>query len=321
MSSPQPTVAAPRIVVLMPVFNDWASAGVVVARTRTALGARCPGLRIVVVDDGSTAPMPEDAVRGCEVLRLRRNLGHQRAICVGLCAIHDGGAGGAAPDAVVVMDADGEDAPEDIAALLDEHGRAPGEVVFAARTRRSEGLVFAVFYGLYRVLHRALTGHAVRVGNFSVMPAGVLRQVVVASELWNHYAACVYKCRVPFRSVPIPRARRIAGRSSMGFTGLVVHGLSAMSVFADAIGTRILAASASVAALGLMGLIAALVGQAFRPYSVPGWAAIIAALVFIIILQAINVSLFFMFGTLASRQQASFIPLRDYRWFLDAGAA
>lgn len=41
------------------------------------------------------------------------------------------------------------------------------EVIFAARSKRLESLLFRSLYQVYRALHLALTGNAVRVGNFS----------------------------------------------------------------------------------------------------------------------------------------------------------
>src|SRR6478735_4202399 len=100
------------VVILIPLFNDWASFTQLVDRLDVVLGEH--GLRadVLIVDDGSTVdPSPEgvvrrglDAVRRVDVLRLRRNLGHQRAIAVGLAYIEHG----LACDAVVVMDGDGE---------------------------------------------------------------------------------------------------------------------------------------------------------------------------------------------------------------------
>jgi hypothetical protein len=80
----------------------------------------------------------------------------------------------------------------------------------------------------------------VRVGNFSVITARQLRALVVAPELWNHYAAAVFRIRAPFTTIPVPRALRHAGRSKMNFVALMIHGLSAMSLYSDIIGTRLL---------------------------------------------------------------------------------
>src|SRR5262249_20783911 len=159
---------------------------------------------------GSTAdPADHDldrefaALRRVDVLRLKRNLGHQRAIAVGLAYAEE-----CLPArAVVVMDGDGEDDPADVPRLLERleevgHDR----IVFAERTRRSESRAFRVFYAAYKGLHHALTGKMVRVGNFSAIPRRRLSSLVVVSEIWNHYAAGAIRSGQPHSSIPTRRA-------------------------------------------------------------------------------------------------------------------
>jgi hypothetical protein len=45
---------------------------------------------------------------------------------------------------------------------------------------------FKAFYAAHRVVHLVVTGIAVRVGNFSIVPAAQLERMVVMSEMWNH---------------------------------------------------------------------------------------------------------------------------------------
>ena len=108
-------VDQPGIVIAMPLRNDWAAAAELARRIDRTV--RRP-LRILLIDDGSvqacdpqTFQGPFDSVAAVEVLTLRRNLGHQRAIAIGLTHIDQ-----AMPcAAVLVMDADGEDTPEGVA--------------------------------------------------------------------------------------------------------------------------------------------------------------------------------------------------------------
>ena len=73
---------------------------------------------------------------------------------------------------IVLMDSDGEDRPQDVSRLLDRFGdRRSAKIVFAERTKRTEGFVFQLCYHMYRYLHLILVGQKVRVGNFSVIPA------------------------------------------------------------------------------------------------------------------------------------------------------
>jgi hypothetical protein len=73
---------------------------------------------ILLVDDGSVVPVSGeigarsyDTIEATDVLPLQQNLGHQRAIAIALAYVHDR----LAPDVTVVMDRDGEDAPQDVA--------------------------------------------------------------------------------------------------------------------------------------------------------------------------------------------------------------
>ncbi len=124
------------------------------------------------------------------VLRLRRNLGHQRAIAIGLAYLE---AESPACQLVVVMDSDGEDDPQDVPRLIARAVQTEQQaIIFAERTKRSESLPFQICYHLYRLVHRVLTGRSVRVGNFSVIPRQRLESLVATSELWNHYAAAAF---------------------------------------------------------------------------------------------------------------------------------
>ena len=249
-----------ELVVLLPVFNDWAALGKLLGGLDRALASSRIEADVLVVNDGSTEPFDPSAISGdlrsiarVEVLHLRRNLGHQRAIAIGLAFIE-----AERPEcrAVVLMDSDGEDAPEDVPRLLaryEQEGRR--KIVFAERTKRSESSLFRFFYLLYRVAHRILTGHWVRVGNFSVIPRERLSCLVATSELWNHYAAAAFTSRQPYATVPTRRANRLDGRSKMNFVALVIHGLSAISVYSDAIGVRLLIATLAMIGLDLAALV------------------------------------------------------------------
>jgi len=220
-------------------------------------------------------------------------------------------------DAVVVMDADGEDDPADVPRLLETMcATRPPSVVFAQRTRRSEGFLFTFLYRLYRSLHHLLTGIPVQVGNFSVIPRAVLDRLVVVSDLWNHYAAAVFQSRIPYTMVPTARARRLSGQSRMNFVSLVAHGLSAIAVFADRVGVRILIASGVVLAASLAVLGVVLVRLLFTGQPSPAWliAGVVVALVLTI--QTAATAGLFVLQVLFARASSTFIPTRDYPFFV-----
>jgi len=308
------------LTLLIPVFNDWPSLEALLRELDAVLTARQISAHLLIVDDCSQIPAPEGfpsqglkAISVAEILRLRRNLGHQRAIAIGLAFIH------ARDEAavVVVMDGDGEDRPADVPTLLDEFRRHDGRrVVFAARMRRTEGWGFRLFYWLYRGLHLVLTGVPVRVGNFSVLPASALSTLVVVSELWNHYAASVFKAQLLYITVPLPRGTRYFGHSRMNFAALVVHGLSAISVFGDIVGTRLLAAAAVLGGMAMLTLVGVAGIRFGTTLAIPGWATFTVGLLLILLCQLAVACLLFVFVILAARTGLTFLPIRDYPHFV-----
>ena len=226
-----------ELVVLMPVYDDWNSLALLLPGLERSLASNELKARIVLVDDGSSTSAPVTlggnhlkSIISVDVVSLRRNLGHQRAIAAGLSYIE----ANLPQSMVVVMDSDGEDNPQDVPRLVRECLAHRGEkIVFAARTRRSEGWFFTLCYHSYRLIHFLLTGIHVRVGNFSVIPPQPLRRLVAVSELWNHYAAAVHKAKLPLTLVSTERSNRLDGQTHMDVVSLVVHGLSAMAVFGD----------------------------------------------------------------------------------------
>jgi polyisoprenyl-phosphate glycosyltransferase len=311
-----------RLVVLMPLRDDWLSAAELIRRIDKAISPDACTMDILLVDDGSAqACDPKDfqssfpVVRAIRILRLRRNLGHQRAIAIGLTYIQQT----TTCDAVVVMDADGEDTPQGVVQLLTAYSANHGaKAVFAERRRRSEGLAFRCFYLLYRFLHLCFTGISVRVGNFSILPFYYLNTLVVMSELWNHYAAAVFRSRLPFTMVPIPRGTRIAGASRMNFVALVSHGLSAISVFGDIVGVRLLIGSLAGSLLAGLGIVVVVMIRLFTERAIPGWATYATGMLVVIAIQMITIAAGFTFFVLSNRTVLGFVPLRDYALFVES---
>lgn len=310
-----------RFVVLMPLRDDWPSAAELIRRLDEAVSPYTCHIEVLLVDDGSVQRYDHDdfqnhllVVRSIQVLRLRRNLGHQRAIAIGLAHIQKS----ISCDAVLVMDADGEDTPKGVVELLHAYSSADGtKAIFAERSRRSESFVFRSFYQLYRISHRGLTGISVRVGNFSILPSEYLNTLVAMSELWNHYAAAVFRSKLPFTMIPIPRGTRIAGTSKMNFAALVSHGLSAISVFGDIVGVRLLIASLAGSILAGLGIVLVAIIRFFTDLAVPGWATYATGTLVIILFQLITIATSFTFFMLSTRTNLGFVPLRDYSLFVE----
>ena len=318
-----PTVgrADPRapFIVLMPLYEDWDALPLLLAHLDVALAGHGMTCDVVVADDGSRstppaptilpASFPAAGVRSVTIVRLGRNLGHQRAIAIGLAYIHAAHPG----TTVVVMDSDGEDAPEDVPRLMEASREAGSCLVFAARSQRSEGWLFRMLYRVFRVVHRVLTGTSISFGNFSVVPGPLLPRLVILSELWSHYPAAAIKARLPLVTLPVRRARRLRGRSRMNLIALILHGLGAIAVHGDVVGVRALVAMLVATVLIMMGIGAVVTVKFATDLAIPGWATYAVGLLVAILLQTLLLALVFVFVTLNNRSYSTFIPRRDYR--------
>jgi hypothetical protein len=309
-----------RLTVVMPVFEDFAAARLVCQAIDEEL-ARVGDVEacVLMLDDGSPSglgawsPFTPARLASVEVLRLRRNLGHQRAIAVGLCHLAERGS----CDAVLVMDADGEDRPSDIPALIAELRRTPDTMIFAERRKRMEGATFQLGYLAYRTFHRVLTGIPVRVGNFSLLPASALSRLVCMSELWNHYAGAALRSRFPQRRLPLDRGARVLGRSQMGgVIPLVMHGIAGIATFHDLVATRILVASVGLVALLALALAAVVAIRFGTSLAIPGWATYAAGTLLVLAIQVLTIAFSLVLSLVSGRTGASFIPCNEYRAFM-----
>lgn len=309
-----------RLVILIPVFNDWNAVALLLPALDHALQDSAARVEILLINDGSTALEPAllaqhfEHLHSVQILHLRRNLGHQRAIAVGLVHIHTN----LPCAAVVVMDGDGEDRPRDVPRLLDEFRRnGQKTIIFAQRAKRLERIGFRLSYWLYRTTHWLLTGVRVRVGNFSILPWEAVERLVIVSEIWNHYAAAIIRARLPYLTVPMDRGRRMTGESKMNFVALLVHGFSSISVFSDVVSTRLLVAASALTAL-LAAFTLAVAGVSWSAHLVvPLWAACICGVALLILTQAVIGSFLLAFTILSARVNMSLVPVRDTPQFVD----
>lgn len=308
------------VVILIPVYDDWAPVEMLLYELDKSLESQMVRATVLLVDDGSTSSIPAtflknglQVIRQVDVLELKRNLGHQRAIVTGLVFICEHLSG----SMVLVMDGDGEDGPEDVPTLLESfHKEGGSRIVFAERSKRSESFTFKLFYQLYKALHVALTGVKVRVGNFSVIPFGMLSRLVVIAEMWNHYAAAVFNAKLAYGTVPIPRRTRIYGKSHMSFVSLVIHGLSAISVYGQVVGVRLLAAASVFIALIVALVAGTMTIRMMTNLAIPGWATFTGGLLIVMLLQTVAMSFMLVFMILYSRSNSTVIPIRDCPLFI-----
>lgn len=298
-----------RLTIIMPVYNDWASATRLIEDLATALDGLPIDAEVVAVDDCSTQAIPEvlpavAPIRRVRALRLRGNVGHQRAIAIGLSHVAEAND----TDLIAVMDSDGEDRPIELRRMLETALASPGEIIVAQRKKRSEGPIFRTFYWVYVRLFRMLTGKRIQFGNFSLLGIQHAGRIANNPNIWNNFAATVVTSRLPIRYVPTVRGTRYAGKSTMNFVSLVGHGLGAISVFSEAVFIRILMSSFAVFAFSLLLALGAVSIRLFTPLAIPGWATQVLGFALIISIQALITPIMLAFLMLSSRSTIQMPP-------------
>lgn len=307
------TTSLPGLVVVMPIFEDREASSRLFHELALKHG---DNTFIVAVDDGSVKqPVEPDAIAAAGlagvVLRLRRNVGHQRAIAIGLnyVAEHFGD-----ERRVVVMDSDGEDTPESIGELLERLDGGAVDVVVATRRSRVETLRFRTFYVVYKWLFSLLSGRKISFGNFMVMKLPAVRRLAAMQELWTHVAACVLNSKLRVGTCALDRGPRYAGRSKMNFVGLALHGFRALMVFAEDVLVRVGIACTLVAGLSVLGGLIALLLKAIG-FATPGWFSLVSGILLLVFLQtgALTLIILMLSGSMRS---GGIVLLGAYREFI-----
>ena len=300
----------------MPVFNDWEALKLLITKTEALYRNKGYHISYLAVNDCSSIPYPEAEFKDfpLQVVHLISNQGHQRAIAIGLSYFADH----RDADTVIVMDSDGEDQPEHIEELLAKAREVPDRIIFAQRKKRTESFLFRFFYRIYKLVFKFLTGNIITFGNFSLIPAPLVKKLANVSELWNNYPGAIIRSRLPFDSVPLDRGVRLAGNSKMNFSSLVLHGMSAVSVFLDVTAVRIVMFAALMIVSSVVGVFVVLYFKFVLGKATPGWATSVISGLFIVFIQGFFIALFILFVVLSSRRYTSFIPYFGYKKFIES---
>ena len=213
MASDDMTAGAPVHSVVVPVFNEAAGIDGFHARLTAVLTTLGERYEVVYVDDGSTdgswqhlaAIAAADA--HVRVIRFSRNFGHQIAITAG----QDRALG----QTVVTIDADLQDPPELIPALIDRW-RDGADIVYAVRTERKGETAFkrASASVFYRVLRRlADVDMPVDVGDFRLLSRRAVDALQSMPEQHRYVRGMVAWMGFETASVGYVRDPRTAGET------------------------------------------------------------------------------------------------------------
>jgi len=300
-----------RYIVVTPVYEDVEASLCLFQALFKEFGKN---VFVVAVDDGSIRqPLPVENLTASgidgAVLRLKRNVGHQCAIAIGLGYVSEHMVN---TQQVIVMDSDGEDAPHTIPSLLELLNTDDTEVVVAQRKSRVETFRFKAFYALYKRLFGLLTGRFISFGNFMALKPNAVLRLVAMQELSIHTAAAVLASKLRISICPLDRGSRYAGQSKMNFVGLVLHGFKGLMVFAEDVLVRVGIACAGIALLAVGGAMLA-ISLKLVGFSTPGWFSIALGILLLIFLQtgALTLMTLMLTGVVRGRLTAT-IAYNDF---------
>jgi len=275
-----------KLDIVVPCYNETEVLQPTCARllellTRLAAdGSIAAGSRLLFVDDGSTdgtwALIRQLAEKDGRVagIKLSRNRGHQIALLAGLMA--------ATGDAVISIDADLQDDPEVIPAML-AHFRTGAEVVYAVRGRRTSDAFFKrTTAGLYYRLMRALGVELVaQHADFRLLGRRALEALRGYGETNLFLRGLIPQLGFASATVTFERTAREAGISKYPLRRMLSLGLNGVTSFSAA-------PLRAAAALGALAFLASLIMSGWVLWirfstddAVPGWASTVIPVYFL----------------------------------------
>jgi len=221
-----------KFIILIPLYNDWKSVSKLLKEIDLQINEWNAETSIILINDASTEErsgldLNYKKVKSVKILNMKKIRVHQRCIATGLKYIHKN----EDFDHVIVMDADGEDRPEEINDFYKKTLENDKMTITGNRFKRSEGIVFRVLYEVHKILTLIFTGKLIKFGNFTCLPKDHVEQLIQKPYLWNSYSSSVMlaiKDRVAIGSI---RGLRYVLPSKMNFTALIFHSLAIISVF------------------------------------------------------------------------------------------
>ena len=221
-----------KFIVLIPVYNDWKSVSKLLKKIDLHIVDWESKVSVLIVNDASTETKSImdsnlEKIKSVKVLNMKKNQGHARCFATGLKFIIER----EEFDHVILMDADGEDRPEELSLLFNKSKEHHGKVITADRVKRSEGLLFKFCYLIHKYLTYIFTGRLIKFGNYACLPREAVVKMIEEPSTWSSFAGSLAKLFLERISVPTIRSVRYYGPSKMSFFRLLIHSFSIIATF------------------------------------------------------------------------------------------
>ena len=231
-----------KFIILIPVFNDWKSVSELLVNIDSQINNWKADISVIIVNDGSTEKRSGlesnyKKIKSVKVLNMKENRVHQRCIAAGLKYICEN----ENFDRVIVMDADGEDRPEELNDFYKKSEENPDMTITGNRYKRSEGIVFRFLYEIHKLITLIFTGKLIKFGNFTCLPKRHVQELIQKPYLWNSYSSSIVKTIKNRTFIHSIRGTRYVLPSKMNFSALIFHSLAIISVFSNLVVIRSIA--------------------------------------------------------------------------------
>jgi len=221
--------------IVLPTYNDWKSLSILLIQIEKYLKNTKNIYKILIIDDNSSEKNKyrlnkNKFFKEIKILRLKNNVGSQKAIATGLKFISKYQK--KREDKFIIMDSDGEDDPKkikEIIEFIDKNHKT--KIITMNRTIRKESFFFSILYEIHLLLTFFITLKYIRFGNFSFLSRKVINSLTKKKELWLAYSATLNKFFESKESILAPRRKRISGKSKMSYSNLITHSLNIQSVY------------------------------------------------------------------------------------------
>ena len=248
--------------IVAPIYNEIDNLPELYRRVKAVMDSSGEAWELILVDDGSTDGSTEkirELAKADPTVRpviFARNFGHQVAITAGWDY--------ARGDAIVIIDADLQDPPEELARFI-QKWQEGFEVVYAVRAKRKEGRLKKICYWLFYRLLARVTSFEIPLdsGDFCLMD----RRVVAVLKSMPERSRFVRGLRAwaGFRQTGLvyERQARAAGEAKYNFRKLVALALDGIFSFSTVPLTLVAQVGMWISGISFLGIIWALATKIF----------------------------------------------------------
>jgi len=217
---------------LTPLYNDWDSLRILLRNLNNELKKKEIQSEVIVVNDYSTKNEKLKKnnlkfIKKITVLNLKKNLGSQKAIFLGLKYIKKRKYKGI----LTILDSDGEDDVKKIKLMIKKTDENPSTIILATRKKRLEGFFLQLINKIRLVINYILIGNFINFGNFSSFNLNILKKILKNNNLWIAYSSGVLKNYNNFIYVNSEKKKRYFGKSKVNSKFLIKHTLNIISIY------------------------------------------------------------------------------------------